>query len=111
MDIDPDPRFTLANERTLLAWTRTSLAVIGGGLAVAQFLKVGTALAVGLGMVIIALGASLALTSYAHWQSNERALRLGQPLPRSVMPQLLAGLVAIVAVAAFAMAAVLLTSR
>ena len=26
----PDPRFTLANERTFLAWIRTALALLGG---------------------------------------------------------------------------------
>ena len=31
---DPDYRFTLANERTLLAWLRTSLALIAAGVAV-----------------------------------------------------------------------------
>lgn len=31
---EPDPRFTLANERTFLAWIRTVLAVITGGVAV-----------------------------------------------------------------------------
>ena len=35
---DPDPRFTLANERTYLAWNRTALALIGGGLAAGQLL-------------------------------------------------------------------------
>ena len=35
---DPDPRFTLANERTFLAWNRTALALIGGGLAAGQLL-------------------------------------------------------------------------
>src|ERR1700750_1223651 len=35
---DPDPRFTLANERTYLAWNRTALALVGGGLAAAQLL-------------------------------------------------------------------------
>src|SRR5215216_5514088 len=34
----PDYRFSLANERTFLAWLRTALALVGGGLAVAQFL-------------------------------------------------------------------------
>jgi putative membrane protein len=109
--VDPDPRFTLANERTFLAWTRTSLAFIGGGLAVAQFLRVNTPLAVGVGMFVIALGATLGFTSYGHWQSNERALRLGQPLPASVLPRMLLLLLAAVAVAAITLAAVLLTSR
>ena len=31
---EPDPRFTLANERTFLAWIRTSLAFLAGGIAV-----------------------------------------------------------------------------
>jgi uncharacterized membrane protein YidH (DUF202 family) len=33
---EPDYRFTLANERTFLAWIRTALALIAGGIAVAQ---------------------------------------------------------------------------
>jgi putative membrane protein len=39
---DPDPRFSFANERTFLAWSRTALALIAGGLAVSQLLKVGS---------------------------------------------------------------------
>ena len=34
---DPDPRFTLANERTFLAWIRSSLAFLAGGLAIEIF--------------------------------------------------------------------------
>jgi putative membrane protein len=30
---EPDPRFTLANERTFLAWVRTALAMFAGGVA------------------------------------------------------------------------------
>jgi putative membrane protein len=33
---EPDYRFTLANERTFLAWIRTSLALLAGGVAVVQ---------------------------------------------------------------------------
>lgn len=31
----PDPRFSLANERTVLAWLRTSLAFVAAGLGAA----------------------------------------------------------------------------
>ena len=34
---EPDPRFTLANERTFLAWIRTSLAFLAGGIAIEAF--------------------------------------------------------------------------
>ena len=36
-ECEPDYRFTLANERTFLAWIRTSLALLGGGIALLQF--------------------------------------------------------------------------
>lgn len=32
---DPDPRFSMANERTFLAWIRTALALIAGGIGLA----------------------------------------------------------------------------
>src|ERR687890_764188 len=38
----------------------------------------------------IVLGAVLALTSYRRWESNQRALRLGEPLPSGGPPRLLA---------------------
>jgi uncharacterized membrane protein YidH (DUF202 family) len=54
VEANPDPRVTFANERTFLAWTRTSLALIGAGLAVAQFLKLDTRVApliTGIGLI------------------------------------------------------------
>jgi putative membrane protein len=100
---EPDPRFTLANERTYLAWIRTSLALIGGGLAAGQLLDFrseAARLIVSLPPII--LGAALALTSYRRWEDNQRALRLGEPLPTGGPPRLLAagiGAVAIVVAA------------
>jgi putative membrane protein len=87
---DPDPRFTFANERTFLAWNRTALALIVGGLAVVQFLKIafgGAQLIVAL--PLIGLGGAISYASYRLWQDNERALRRGEPLPRSVLPRVL----------------------
>jgi len=108
---EPDPRFKFANERTYLAWSRTALALIVGGLAVAQFVKVsaaGTQLIVAL--PLIALGGYLSLRSYRHWQNNERALRLAEPLPASSLPRVLLYGIATFAVAAAALAVIHFTS-
>src|SRR3954454_20323961 len=78
---EPDVRFTLANERTYLAWIRTSLALIGGGLAAGQLLEFQSELArLAVALPPIVLGAVLALTSYRRWEANQRALRLREPL-------------------------------
>jgi putative membrane protein len=101
----PDPRVSFANERTFLAWNRTALALIAGGLAVSQLLKVsfgGAALTVALGLV--AFGAFMSFTGYRHWQRNERAIRLGQPIMPSALPRFLS-----CGVAGFAVAAAALT--
>jgi putative membrane protein len=97
---DPDPRFTLANERTFLAWNRTALALIGGGLAAGQLLDFGSRAArLAVALPPIVLGLLLAVTSYRRWEANQRALRLDQPLPGTGPPRILAvgiGLVGVV---------------
>jgi inner membrane protein YidH len=87
---EPDPRFTMANERTFLAWNRTALALIGGGLAAGQLLDFESQLArLLVALPPIALGLVLAVTSYRRWQANQRALRLDEPLPGGGPPVLL----------------------
>ncbi|MEA2285961.1 MAG: putative rane protein [Solirubrobacteraceae bacterium] len=96
---EPDERFTLANERTYLAWIRTAIALIGGGLAAGQLLQFeSTAARLLVSLPPIILGALLALTSYRRWQANQRALRLGEPLPSGGPPRLLAAGIGAVAV-------------
>lgn len=91
----PDYRFSLANERTFLAWIRTALAMVGGGLAVAQFvppLSVPHAreiMAIGL----ILVGAVCAVRAVDHWVRCELAMRRSEPLPASRFPAVLALLV------------------
>ncbi|MGQ0840591.1 YidH family protein [Actinokineospora sp.] len=99
---EPDYRFTLANERTFLAWVRTALALIAGGVAVAQYLPdLGTPVVRALiGVGLVALGTALAALSHRRWRRTERAMRLGQALPANPQIPLLAFGVTAVAVAA-----------
>ena len=100
---EPDPRFTFANERTFLAWSRTALALVVAGLGVVQLLPPFPGVPWGrhvLGVPLIVFGAVVAVVAYGEWVRSQRALRLGQPLPRSAMPKLLAGVVTVIAVIA-----------
>jgi putative membrane protein len=98
---EPDPRFTFANERTFLAWSRTALALVVAGLGIVQLLPPFPRVPIGrhlLGVPLIVLGAVLAIVAYGEWVRNQRALRRGDPLPRSVMPWILAATIAGIAV-------------
>ncbi|WFE24548.1 DUF202 domain-containing protein [Solwaraspora sp. WMMD937] len=88
----PDYRFSLANERTFLAWIRTALALVAGGLAIAQFLPElsVTHLREGLAVTLLLLGGTVALRAVDHWARTERAMRLGTDLPASRFPAFLA---------------------
>ena len=100
---EPDPRFTFANERTFLAWSRTALALVVAGLGVVQLLPPFPGVPWGrhvLGVPLIVFGAVVAVVAYGEWVRSQRALRLGQPLPRSVMPLLLAAVITVIAVLA-----------
>lgn len=96
---EPDARFTFANERTFLAWIRTAIALVVAGLAITQLLPpfafTGGRRVVGL--PLIALGAVLAFVSFRQWEANQRALRTGGPLPRSLLPRVLALAIALLA--------------
>jgi putative membrane protein len=100
---EPDPRFTFANERTFLAWSRTALALVVAGLGIVQLLPPFPGVSAGrhlLGVPLIALGAVLAIAAYTEWVRNQRALRRGEPLPLSVMPWILAATITGIAIIA-----------
>ncbi len=104
---EPDPRFTFANERTFLAWARTGLALIGGGLVAAQVLHFGLGgahLLVAIPAVL--LGGLIGIASYWRWEANERAMRLGRPLGYSPLTRILALGIAFLAVISAGLAAV-----
>ena len=96
---EPDPRFTLANERTFLAWVRTALAMLAGGVAlhalgVPATEWVRTALAVAL----VVLGGLVTVLAAVRWARIERAMRTRRPLPSFTLGFVLAGAVAVGAV-------------
>lgn len=80
---NPDPRFTLANERTFLAWVTTSLGLLGIGLAVGTIIP-GEHFAINvLAVLWILLAAVLSIRAVIRWFKLERAMRLNQALPLS----------------------------
>jgi putative membrane protein len=98
---EPDPRFTLANERTFLAWARTALGALVAGLAVAELLgsePQGERLALSIPLIVIA--GVIGVLSYPRWRTLERALRLRRPLPYSPVLGPLSVAIGLIAVAA-----------
>jgi putative membrane protein len=90
-DVEPDYRFTLANERTFLAYVRTALALDGAGLAVVQFLtKVGTPRGREVAGILLVLGGlGTLLAGFLRWRSVQAAMRREDPLPSSLIPLVL----------------------
>jgi putative membrane protein len=97
---DPDPRFTLANERTFLAWIRTSLGLMGAGVAIEVFsVDVGgTTSRKLLAVVLVVAGAVVAVGAAVRWFNVERAMRLDRTLPAPSLVPVLVLLVAVTAV-------------
>jgi putative membrane protein len=89
---EPDYRFSLANERTFLAWIRTALALLAGGVLLHQFSTKLTphAVILGLALALSTLAAVLSLMSYFRWRSNEIAMRHAKPLPATLAIPVLA---------------------
>ena len=97
---EPDPRFTLANERTFLAWMRTSLALVAGGVALEALTPpVHPALRLTASTLLLVLALAVPASAWWGWSATERALRQGQPLPASGATTLLAIGVGVVAAA------------
>ncbi|MEV6686428.1 YidH family protein [Streptomyces sp. NPDC051578] len=108
----PDYRFSLANERTFLAWIRTALALVGGGFAVDQFLPdLRWGVRVGMSFALLAVGAACALRAVNHWMRCERAMRRGEDLPVSRFPVVLGLGVGLVALAMVVVVLLGLTNR
>jgi putative membrane protein len=96
---DPDYRFSLANERTFLAWVRTALALLAGSVAIVQLADdLGTSWirkVVGTALGLTGLG--VAALAYRRWRDNEKAMRAGLPLPYTPVLALLGTVLTVVA--------------
>jgi putative membrane protein len=83
---EPDARFSLANERTFLAWIRTSLALLAGGVALeALGLGIQPTLRLIASVILILAGIATPVQAWLGWMRSERALRRGTPLPAAIL--------------------------
>ncbi|ORB83004.1 hypothetical protein B1987_03270 [Mycobacterium kansasii] len=101
-ETDPDYRFTLANERTFLAWQRTALGLLAAAVALVQLVPE-LAIPGARRMLGVALAALAILTSgmgLLRWRQADRAMRRGLPLPRHPTPAYLAVGLAVVGIVA-----------
>lgn len=99
---DPDYRFTLANERTFLAWLRTGLALLAGAIALASLVHDFGPRPVRIAITVLLLILSLTIVfgAYARWDRAERALRENRSLPSDPLPRIVVAGVGIVVAAA-----------
>lgn len=88
---EPDPRLTLANERTFLAWIRTSLALSAAGVAVeALEPPIMPGLRLACALLLVGLGILASVQGWTGWTATERAMRQSRPLPSPTLSPLIA---------------------
>lgn len=79
---EPDPRFSLANERTFLAWIRTSLALVLTGVALeALDAPIQSEIRLASALILVMLGLVAIVHAWWSWAATESSLRVGRPLP------------------------------
>lgn len=95
----PDPRLTLANERTFLAWIRTSLAMVAGGVGIEAFVgdEIPAWLRTTVSCLLLMIGIALSVGSFVRWRDSEAAMRRGDSLTVTALAPFVSWGVAIVA--------------
>ncbi len=94
-DLDVDARFLLANERTLLAWVRTSLTLLAAGVGALQLVEDRWGAGPGLGL--LALATVAAGVGIARFRRADEAIRSGRLPPAGAAPVAVAAGVAALA--------------
>ena len=84
-ETEPDVRFSLANERTLLAYQRTAIGLIAAAVAVVHFLD-NEVIALVLAGILLFSGGVAAVGGYERYRAADRAIREGRPLPGGHAP-------------------------
>lgn len=107
------PSDHLANERTFLAWIRTSIALMGFGFVVVKFslfikqltialsgktILPGKGFSESIGVALVAIGALLALLSYLRYRYTEKQL-----LNKTYQPSFLLSLLLTIAIVLFSL--------
>lgn len=79
---EPDPRWTLANERTFLAYQRTALGLLVAGLAASgsQALADAPLWLAALGIPLIVLAGAVGVEGHRRFVTTQAAMRTGEPL-------------------------------
>ncbi len=96
----PDYRFTLANERTFLAWIRTALALMAGAVGIEQFSpQLSSAeLRIGISTLLLVAASTMGYMAWRRWRRNEYAMRLESDLPYTRALVILATLMVVLAI-------------
>ena len=104
---EPDYRFTLANERTFLAWVRTALGLLAGGVAVRQLVDPFDVANATTALALLAVGCSVVLVvgGYLRWVAVQRAIRRGDDLPAARLVPVVAAALGLIAVVSFVLIA------
>lgn len=99
---EPDVRFSLANERTLLAYQRTGIGLIAAGVGVSHFLEHG-ALAYVLALLLLVTGLIAVGGGYWRYRRTARAIQEGRRMEMGPVPHLMSAamLVCVVLAAVF----------
>ena len=109
---DVDHRWSLANERTLLAYMRTAPSVLVAGLAIAGTGTVTDAPVwlAALGLPLVALCAIVAVSARRRFFAIHRAMSAGEPLSVPPLASTLPWAIAVVAALGLVLASVALAS-